>query len=180
MKRIVHLGALALVVALLSHFVTVWAAPYVLMSGAMKRISRGGDLVNKWSHPPRTSAKSRTVVRPSPDLAYSACVYDLSEGPVRVTASAWDDYMSVSVFAHNSDNIFVINDRQAPAGVDLIILRRGAPRPAGAQLVVESPSRRGIVLQRRVAPTQERFNAAAAARSKDHCGVVPASEGDRS
>lgn len=180
MKRIVPLGALALVVALLTHFVTVWAAPYVLMSGAMKRISRGGDLVNKWSHPPRTSAKSRTVVRPSPDLAYSACVYDLSEGPVRVTASAWDDYMSVSVFAHNSDNIFVINDRQAPAGVDLIIVRRGAPRPAGAQLVVESPSRRGIVLQRRVAPTQEQFNAAAAARSKDHCGVVPPSEGDRS
>ncbi|MGH8239087.1 MAG: DUF1254 domain-containing protein, partial [Steroidobacteraceae bacterium] len=121
-----------------------------------------------------------TVVRPSPDLAYSACVYDLSEGPVRVIASAWDDYMSVSVFAHNSDNIFVINDRQAPEGVELAIVRKGAPHPAGAQLVVESPSRRGIVLQRRVAPTQERFNAAAAARSKDHCGIVPASEGGRS
>src|SRR5688572_7323948 len=60
MRRMVPLAGLALVVALLSHFVTVWAAPYFLMSGAMKRISRGGDLVNKWSHPPRTSAKSRT------------------------------------------------------------------------------------------------------------------------
>src|SRR5688572_4405526 len=109
MKRTAHLVGLAVVVGALSHFVTVWAAPYVLMDGAMKRISRNGALVNKWSHPPRTSVKSRTVVRPSPDLAYSACVYDLAEGPVRVTASAWDDYMSVSVFAHNSDNIFVIN-----------------------------------------------------------------------
>jgi uncharacterized membrane protein len=180
MKRTAHLVGLAVVVAALSHFVTVWAAPYVLMDGAMKRISRNGALVNKWSHPPRTSVKSRTVVRPSPDLAYSACVYDLAEGPVRVTASAWDDYMSVSVFAHNSDNIFVINDRQARSGVDLTIVRKGAPHPAGVSLVVESPSRRGIVLQRRVAPTQERFNAAATARAKDHCGVIPASEGDRS
>jgi uncharacterized membrane protein len=179
MKRNLQLVSLALVVALLSHFVTVWAAPYVLMDGAMKRISRGGEFINKWSHPPRTSTKSRTVVRPSPDLAYSACVYDLAAGPVRVTASAWGDYMSVSVFARNSDNIFVINDRQAPAGVDLTIVRKGAPHPAGAPLVIESPSRRGIVLQRRVAPTQERFNVAAAARAKDHCGVV-AREGDPS
>ncbi|WP_020651008.1 DUF1254 domain-containing protein [Solimonas variicoloris] len=168
MKRLIKYAVLAFVVAVVTHLATVLAAPYVLMDVAMARVSKA-DGINHWTHPPRTTETSRKVVRPSPDLAYSACVYDLDGGPVHVTASAWDDYMSVSVFAHNSDNIFVINDRQAPQGVDMIIVRKGEPHPPGAALVVESPSRRGIVLQRRVAPTQERWEAANAARRHDIC-----------
>jgi uncharacterized membrane protein len=173
MKRSVLWIVVALGVAIVLHLASVFAAPYVLMDAAMNRISRDGQLVNQWSHPPRTTEKSRNVVRPSPDLAYSACVYDLSNGPVHITSSAWDDYMSVSMFAHNSDNFFVINDRQAPGGVDLMLIEQGQPHPTGAALVVESPSRRGIVLQRRIAPTQERFELAAAARKNDICASMP-------
>ncbi|MFM7141423.1 MAG: DUF1254 domain-containing protein, partial [Alphaproteobacteria bacterium] len=35
---------------------------------------------------PPTTSDSRTIVRPSPDLLYVACVYDLSKGPVLVRA----------------------------------------------------------------------------------------------
>lgn len=175
MRRVLLLAGLGVATAAIAHFATVLAAPYVLMNVAMDRISQNGERVNRWSHPARTSQNSRNVVRPSPDLAYSACVYDLAAGPVHVTAAPWDDYMSVSVFAHNSDNIFVVNDRQAPAGVDLYIVAKGAPRPAAAGLVVESPSRRGIVLQRRIAPTQARWQAADAARKADVCTSAPAS-----
>lgn len=171
---------LALATAVLSHLGTVLAAPYVLMDGAMTRMLRhAGKAPNQWIHPPRVTEKSRRVVRPSPDLAYSVCVYDLANGPVRVTAAAWDDYMSVSVFAANSDNVFVINDRQAPAGVDLTIVREGEAPPAGAGLVVASPSDRGIVLQRRVAPTEARWLAAASARRKDVCSSVRAQQTER-
>lgn len=160
-------------VALASHLATVLAAPYVLMHAAMGRmLEHSGKQTNQWIHPARVTEKSRRVVRPSPDLAYSACVYDLAAGPVRVTAAAWDAYMSVSVFAANSDNIFVVNDRQAPAGVDLMIVRKGDPAPAGPTQVVESPSRRGVVVQRRIAATQARWDAAAAARSNDICSAV--------
>jgi uncharacterized membrane protein len=170
MNRVMKFCGLALAVAVVVHVAAVLAAPYLLMDVAMaKIIGHAGKHANEWIHAPRVSAQSRRVVRPSPDLAYSACIYDLADGPVHVTAAAWDDYMSVSVFAHNSDNIFVINDRQAPQGVDLVIVRKGQPHPAGAGLVVESPSRRGIVLQRRVAPTQERWDAANAARLHDVC-----------
>lgn len=165
-----RLVALAVVVAALAHVAVIVAAPYVLMRGAMARVSRDGTSINKWNHGQRVSEKSRRVVRPSPDLAYSACVYDLSAGPIRVTAAAWDDYMSVSAFAANSDNFFVINDRQAPDGVDFTLIRAGDPAPADAAMVVESPSTRGIVLQRRVAPTEERFAKADAARQADVCG----------
>ncbi|HET6583929.1 MAG TPA: DUF1254 domain-containing protein [Nannocystaceae bacterium] len=167
------LVALALVVAAVSHVAVIVVAPYVLMRGAMKRVSREGTSINRWNHGKRVSETSRRVVRPSPDLAYSACVYDLSDGPIRVTAAAWDDYMSVSAFAANSDNFFVINDRQAPNGVDFTLVREGEPKPADAAMVVESPSTRGIILQRRVAPTEERFAKADEIRQGDLCGPAP-------
>lgn len=169
---VVRLGILTVVVAAISHVAVIVAAPYVLMRGAMARISRDGTSINAWNHAPRVSETSRRIVRPSPDLAYSSCVYDLSSGPVRVTAAAWDDYMSVSAFAENSDNFFVINDRQAPNGVDFILIRAGEPKPDGPATVVESPSTTGIILQRRIAPTEERFAQADAARKADVCGPI--------
>ncbi|MEZ6023624.1 MAG: DUF1254 domain-containing protein [Hyphomonadaceae bacterium] len=172
MKIGFKLIAACVVVFIAAHLATVFAAPYVLMNAAMDRISRDGERINVWSHPPRTSEESRRVVRPSPDLAYSACVYDLADGPLHVTAAAWDDYMSVSVFAANSDNIFVVNDRQAPEGVDFVLVRRGEAAPEGATQVVESPSQRGVILQRRVAPTAARWEEAAAARANDVCAPL--------
>lgn len=169
MKPVMQLVVLGVVVAIAAHLATVFIAPYPLMDAAMERISRGGTRINEWIHAPRMTEEARRVVRPSPDLAYSACIYDLSQGPLHVTAAAWDDYMSVSVFAANSDNIFVQNDREAPNGVDFVLIRSGAAAPAGAAQIVESPSQRGIVLQRRVAPTAERFAAAAEAREHDIC-----------
>ncbi len=172
MNRIGKLFALALLVAVAAHLATVLAAPYVLMNAAMKRISKDGTKINQWIHAPPTTEQSRRVVRPSPDIAYSACVYDLAAGPIHVTAAPWGDYLSVSVFGQNSDNIYVVDDRQSPQGMDLLIVRKGAPHPPGAAVVVESPSRRGIVLQRRLAPTQERWDAADAARRHDICGPL--------
>ena len=155
--------------AVIFHFATVFVAPYVVMNAAMKRLSRDGTAINTWLHAPRVSERSRTVVRPSPDLAYSACVYDLKDGPVRVRVATWDDYMSVSMFQSNTDNFFTINDRHASEGVDLVLIERGHKPPEEAAMVVESPSRRGIILQRRLAPTQQRFEAAASIRANDVC-----------
>jgi uncharacterized membrane protein len=163
---------IALAAAILTHFAAIVAAPYWLMNAAMDRISEQGAKLHTWKHSPRTSERSRSVVRPAPDLAYSACVYDLKDGPVHVRVAPSDNYMSVSAFQHNSDNFFVVNDRQAPNGVDLILVRRGDPHPAGPSQIVESPSRRGIILQRRIAPTQERFDAIHAARINDVCASL--------
>ncbi len=126
-------------------------------------------MVNQMIYPPRTTEASRAIVRPSPDLAYASCAFDLSKGPVRVKAAKASDYMSVSVYAANSDNIFAINDRQAPDGVDLIIVGKGQVAPTGAAIVVQSPTQRGIVLERRLAPSAQAFAAADMARKKGVC-----------
>lgn len=162
--------AAALVIAVGVHVAVVLAAPGKIMAVAMDRIGGGGDRINRWSHAPRTSIRSRNIVRPSPDLAYSSCVYDLSAGPVRITAPRWDDYASLSIFAANTDNFYVINYRQMPpGGADIVLIQKGAAKPATPSVIVESPSARGIALLRYLAPTAERFKAAAAVRASARC-----------
>ena len=46
------------------------------------------------------------------------------------------------------------------------------PAPADAKTVVRSPSMTGAVIERRLAPTQARWEAADAARAHDLCTAV--------
>lgn len=151
------------------HLAVVSAYPVVIMDAAMKRLTSTGAAVNAWGHGKPADGTSRKIVRPSPDLANSRCVFDLSTGPIRIRAAPGDDYVSVSLYAANSDNFFVVNDRNAPDGIDIILYEKGTPRPSGAALIVESPSRRGIALERRLAATPQMFERAAAARANDVC-----------
>lgn len=170
------LAVITLMTAAVVHVAAVAAAPKVIMRAAIQRISGDGRAINRWVFGPRVTAASRGVVRPSPDLAYATCVYDLAKGPVRVTAEPSSgvnagDYMSVSVYDAATDNIYAVNDRQAPQGADFVLALKGQAAPRGAKVVI-SPSRTGIVLDRRLAPTPERFAPADQARRGNSCGPV--------
>lgn len=160
----------ALAVAVVSHLAFIHAAPRVMMGVAIKRIGAGG--ANTWQFADRVTPLSRQIVRPSPDFAYSACSYDLSDGPVVITATPWNAYWSLSLYAANSDNFFVIDDREARYGAEITLVRSGRPHPEGASMVVESPSARGIALIRRLAPDLENYNAAAQVAAEDVCASV--------
>jgi len=84
-----------LVVAALVHVAFMFIYPNVIMGVAIKRLSREGTAENVWLHSPRMTEDVRVIVRPSPDLAYSSCVYNLSEGPVAFRVAPWGDYMSL-------------------------------------------------------------------------------------
>jgi uncharacterized membrane protein len=156
-----------LVIAAIVHIGTIHGLPRVLMNTAMQRLSSGH--YNTWHLGARVTPASRSVVRPSPDLAYSACPYDLSRGPVRIEATPWDAYWSLSLYADNSDNFYVIDDREAHDGVAITLVRAGATPPARAANVVRSPSTRGIALIRRLAPTPDAYARAAAVAAHDVC-----------
>jgi uncharacterized membrane protein len=160
----------ALAIAVVSHFAFIHAAPRAMMGVAIKRIGAGGD--NAWQFADRVTPLSRQIVRPSPDFAYSACSYDLRDGPVVITATPWNAYWSLSLYAANSDNFFVIDDREARYGAEITVVRAGRPHPEGASMVVESPSQRGIALIRRLAPDLENYNAAAQVAREDVCASV--------
>ncbi|MEZ5955824.1 MAG: DUF1254 domain-containing protein [Hyphomonadaceae bacterium] len=164
-----------LVVAALAHVGFMFMYPNVVMSAAMARMSAQGE--NEWRHVARVTEASRVVVRPSPDLAYSACVYNLASGPVAISVSPWGDYMSLSLFAANTDNYYTLNDRSMPAEGVTVILRRPDQELTEAErgsafAVVDSPSQRGVALIRRLAPTMERFEQADAARRLEQCAQL--------
>lgn len=169
MKRAVKLSLLFAAAAVIGHVGLVMATPHILMNVAMKRISQDGKLVNQFYFAPRTTQESRGIVRPSPDLAYASCVFDLSAGPLLIEAAPSPDqgYVSLSVFAANTDNIAVF-DSQSPQGMRFVLAREGQPVPQGERVVI-SPSDKGIVLDRRLAPTAELFAAADQARRADKC-----------
>jgi len=83
------------------------------------------------------------------------------EAPLRVRVEVpLDAYWSLSAFAANTDNFFVVNDRQAGGGalVDLVLALPGAgvEVPPGAELV-ETPTGRGIVLTRTLIARDDRL-----------------------
>lgn len=156
-------------VALLAHLGSTWYLPRFIMGVAMDRLAAAGG-VNAFIERPLADADSRDIVRPSPDLMYSVCVVDVSAGPVRIRAPASAPYSSVSVFAANSDNIFVMNDRALAPGADFDIWV-GKPRQ---KVPVSAPSailrsERGIVLIRRVVTDAEQAKALDALRREARC-----------
>lgn len=160
----------AIFVAIAVHLAAINFMPIGLMNVAYQRVGAGHT--NEWHVADRVTPLSRNIVRPSPDFAYSACAYDLSRGPVVISAAPWNAYWSLSLYAANSDNFFVIDDREARYGAEITLVRAGQPHPEGASQVVESPSGRGIALIRRLAPTLETYNGAIAAAREDVCASV--------
>jgi uncharacterized membrane protein len=158
----------ALLAAIIVHFAVIFAVPNLLMDAALRKL--GDGRVNAWRLGERVTQNSRTIVRPSPDFAYSACAYDLSNGPVRIHVAPWSDYWSLSLYANNSDNYYVLDDREAQNGADVLLIRAGSSAPAREPAtIVQSPSQRGIALIRRLAPTPDAYSAAARVSHGDVC-----------
>jgi len=144
---------LLLLVAAMFHVATVWLLPRAIMwrvmSGPMLQ-DLGGS--NHAGFAPPVDASARRIVMPSPDLLYSICLLDLSHGPVRVSADPqWPDYWSLALYAANSDNFFVLNDRQAAGKpVNLLVHGPGAAfvTSASSAWQVVSPSGKALLLMR--------------------------------
>lgn len=148
-----NLATVVLLPRLINRFVMHRIVQQALASAASEAVvQRGG--YNVALPTPRADAQARTVVRPSPDLLYTACVFDVSEHPLRVTAPVQDSYVSVSGFAADTSNFFAVNDSALSPGpdgkkhFDLVIARStDAAVPPGAKLIT-SPSDRGLILFR--------------------------------
>jgi len=135
-----------LVVAAVTHVVVILRFPYLVMR-IVRRVAKYP--VNELFHMPPTTAESRAVVRPSPDLLYSACLYDVSERALRIRATLPGSYWSISFFANNTDNFFVMNDAEiAGREAEFVLVGRGKAKPAGPGTAVEAQSDRGVILIR--------------------------------
>jgi uncharacterized membrane protein len=94
------------------------------------------------------------VVMTSPDMIYMLGVYDVSQEPVviRCAVPARDTYWCISLYARNTDNFYVRNDRASQdREFDLVLTNHKVGyRRVGNEEVVHAPSPRGIVVIRAV------------------------------
>lgn len=174
MRQILVWSAAVLSLAVIIHIVGIFAVPNVIM-GTL--ISRAGDTngVNTIFHVPRADASSRQVVRPSPDLVYSMCVFDVSDGPIKLTAPIpADTYWSLSAFDDNTNNFFVVNDRQLTTDQVEFVLARNTYQSAavGGAPVILSPSNTGVVLFRTLIQSEDRLEALNAVRKQASCAPL--------
>jgi uncharacterized membrane protein len=142
--------AAAMMLAAVVHAGTLLALPRVLMARALARMGPS----NVMHYSGRPNASSRTVTRPNPDMLYAACPFDLSKGPVKLTARvSHSTYWSVSAYDAATNNFFTRGEPQiAGASIEIVALRRGMKLPplggATEQAILISPTERGLFLVR--------------------------------
>lgn len=180
-KRWVMLILIAAVAAAMTWAITLRVFPFALMHVAMTRI--GGDMpANTFRHAPPATPERQPIVRPSPDLLYSSCVFDLSDGPVSVAVPAIPGhYWSVSVFDARTDTAIVRGERHTGGGpVRLVLDRRAATHADGRQQAAVAAGfepvvlgyTRGIVLVRILVPDPDTLTAVDALRRQADCRRV--------
>ena len=156
---------------------TLVATPYVLMSAAMKKIGSAdaNGRANVFAFGPMATADRQPIVRPSPDLVYSSCVFDLSEGPVLVdVAPVPGKYWSLSIFDARTDVAAVRSDRDTGGqNARLALVRDGQVAPKGYD-VVKLDHDRGIALIRILLSDPAEFAEVDAIRRKSTCQVASA------
>jgi uncharacterized membrane protein len=144
MKRLMLWLSIAALVTVPAFFVTAWLMPHVIMLVVVAQL-RPLAGVNQLYHAPPPTHESFAVVMPSPDLAYSICIFDLADGPVQVIADFPEGaYWSISAYASNTDNFFVANDQTSNAPPARFVFGT----KADGDDVIVPPSRRGVILLR--------------------------------
>lgn len=148
MRQWIGPAILAVAAAFAAWHATFPAIAFGLMEGAVRRLSTDAGL-NRMRHGNLANPENQPIVRPSPDLAYSTCPFDLSGGPIAVdVVPVAGRYSSLSVFDARTDVVFVRNDVQAGGRpYRIVIARAGQPVPRG-QEVVRVDHDRGIALIR--------------------------------
>jgi uncharacterized membrane protein len=152
--------------------VTMTMVPDALMHLAVGRISKAGG-PNHFAHAPLATAASRAIVRPSPDLAYSSCPFDLSKGPLLIDAvPVLAPYWSLSIFDRHTNVVLVRNGMKASyKPFRIAVLAAGQSAPAGYEAVhVDGTS--GIALIRILIDDHARFPVIDQERRATRCRVA--------
>ena len=137
--------------------------------------------------PSPASPTNQPIVRPSPDLAYSLCWFDLSDGPVVVKGKEWEDYASLSVFDMNTDVVFITSLQQntpgprggvlmIDKGLDVAMSEQTLPEMAADLPKIKLDFMQGLVLIRRLAPSSESYERAYQLGQADICAPLKAEE----
>ena len=154
------------VVAVAVHVVTLNAVPGVIMDRTMATMEERGIPLHTFILTPAATPQNQTVVRPSPDLAYSICRYDLgqADGAIELRTGAFNGYGSIAVFDDKTNNIASI---RVPEGEQV-----SAVLSTDDDADILATSSTGLILIRRLAPDAESRTRVEQAAEQDACAPV--------
>jgi len=139
---------IVLVAAFAGYFLTVFLTPHYIL---LKIKFNSGSKMNVPVYSEVMTQKDRHVVMPNPDFLYVACGYNLWNGPIRISGKMPDStYASVALYADNTLNYYIKNDRQSPDKSYNFILTKNEDDKANYpnEEVIVSPSGMGTILTR--------------------------------
>lgn len=127
--------------------------PYLATDRLFAGMEKAGARTNVLGKPVVRKASGNLVPMANADMLVRSAMLDLSDGPLRFMGTPpgkLAEYWSVSVFAHNTDTLFVLNDSHVPPGKPVVVqIRLGhhpAPEPGVHDVIL--PSARGFLLVR--------------------------------
>lgn len=161
-----------IMMAAVGYQATLLATPYALMYAALQKIGKQGQS-NRFAFSPMSTADNQPIVRPSPDLSYSTCVFDVSKGAVLVDVQPVPGhYWSVSVFDARTDVAAVRSDRDTKGKpARLALMKKGQQAPQGYEPVLVKYDR-GLALIRILLTSSDEFPAIDAVRRKSTCRQI--------
>lgn len=141
-----------LLCAWVGQYVLAMIVPNMVMEGLYFQGSKQ-DGYNQMVVRPVPDETARSVVRPSPDLLYASCFYNLEDGPLAIEAPIPERYWSMQFYQMNTDNFAGISNQRSESkrvgSVVKVTLIRADDDPASYQgEVIQSPTDRGIILLR--------------------------------
>ena len=198
-SKLIVFAASLLVAALATHALVVLFMPEMLLSFVVRKLP--GE-VNRAFHSPRITNESRRIVRPSPDLLYSICPYDLAAGEtLQISAlPPADTYISLALYDESTNNYILLNRQDLSAGSRLTLNLIYAPeasdshdtsvdresksvhsssgdlfrRVRGSDQTVLSPTRKGVALFRILLKAPEQYETLRAFQETQDCRFIAA------
>jgi uncharacterized membrane protein len=160
MMRWLLLVVTGLVAGAIVHLLTILFLPRTATNDAYLRIEPITK-VNVMTPLPLPMPEQAIMPFLDPAFAMAVCRYDLSAGPLKLSAPVSQAYTSVSFYTRYGAAYYAITDRAAGRRVielDLMTEKQRAQVPedeevtAADRLIVESPSMTGLILVRAFSP----------------------------
>ncbi len=161
----------------IDHIATVLYLPNTATQNAYARVSAIAP-VNRVVPLPMPSPEKSVLPLMDPAFATSVCRYDLADGPLKLSTPVSPAYTSVTFYTNKDVAYYAINDRAAgrrTIELDLMTAAQRAQLPedeevsAADRLIVESPSRTGLIMLRALAAEPGMMPAAISSLSNARC-----------
>lgn len=171
----------ALLLGGIVHLSTVLAMPTAATRDTYSRLERITP-VNAAVPLAAPSAQDATMPFMDPAFAVAVCRYDLATGALKLNAPLSQAYTSVTFYTRNSVAYYAINDRAAGRrAIELYLMtaEQHAQVPeeedvtAADRLIIDSPTARGLIVLRALAPEPGLMAMARRALTGAQCRIEP-------